>query len=168
MRGHRMDGAGKEAGGDRLAGGEGVSGEGGGQAGKREAVYDPRSMVIWASGTTTEEMGADHLLVPTRESMGTHFLRVVIEASMELWDHRFKQREAALRAYHGDHMTLKQWIQDLKEQGRMARDGDVGSPAESDSEEQDVDDEWEDRQGPAGPNVVIPPQGRGDVQDELD
>ena len=106
----------------------------------KEAVYDPRSMVIWASGTTTEEMGADHLLVVTRESMGSHFLRMVIQASMELWDNWFKQREAALRAYHGDRMTLKQWIQDLKEQGRAARDGNVSSPTESDSEEQDMDD----------------------------
>ena len=79
----------------------------GGARAVREAVYDPRSLVIWASGTATEEMGVDHLSVLTRESMGTHFLRIVIQASMELWDHHFKQREAALRAYHGDHMTLK-------------------------------------------------------------
>ena len=44
----------------------------------REAVYDPQSMVIWASGTATEEMGVDHLSVLTRESMGTHFLWIVI------------------------------------------------------------------------------------------
>ena len=29
----------------------------------REAVYDLRSLVIWASGTPTEEMGVDHLSV---------------------------------------------------------------------------------------------------------
>ena len=59
--------------------------------------------------------------------MGTHFLRVVIWASMELWEHRFKQREAALQAYHGDQMTLKQWIQNLKGQGRRDREGDDSS-----------------------------------------
>ena len=37
----------------------------------REAVYDPQSLVIWASGTATREMGVDHLSVLTRESMGT-------------------------------------------------------------------------------------------------
>ena len=134
----------------------------------RGAVYDPRSLVIWASGTATEEMAVDHLSVQTRESMGTHFLRIVIQASMELWDHRFKQREATLRAYHGDHMTLKQWIQDLKEQGRQAREGDVGPLSESDSEEQGVDDEWEDRPRPAGPGIMVPSQGEGDLHDELD
>ena len=116
----------------------------------------------------TQEMAVDHLSVQTRESMGTHFLRIVIQASMELWDHRFKQREAALRAYHGDHMTLKKWIQDLKEQGRQAREGDVGPLPESDSEEQGVDDEWEDRPRPAGPGIFVPPQGEGDLHDELD
>ena len=56
----------------------------GGARAVREAVYDSRSLVIWASGTATEEMAVDHLSVHTRESMGTHFLRVVIQASMEL------------------------------------------------------------------------------------
>ena len=125
------------------------------------------SMVIWASGTATEEMGTDHVSMTTRESMGTHFLRVVIQASMELWDYRFKQREAALRAYYGDHMTLKQWIQDLKGQGRRDQVGNDSSPPESDSEEQDVDDEWEDQPGPTQPNIAVPPQGRGDIRDEL-
>ena len=62
-----------------------------------EAVYNPLSLVIWASGTATEEMGVDHLSVQTRESMGTHSVRIVIQASMEVWDHRFKQRESSLR-----------------------------------------------------------------------
>ena len=83
----------------------------GGERAVQEAAYDSTSLVIWALGTATEEMAADHLSVSTRESMGTHFLRIVIQASMELWDHRFKQREAAIRAYHGDHMTPKNWIQ---------------------------------------------------------
>ena len=104
----------------------------------------------------------------TRESMGTQYLRVVIQASMELWDYRFKQREAAPRAHHGDHRTLKQWIQDLKGQGRREREGGDSSPPESDSEEQDVDDEWEDRPGPAQPNIAVPPQGWGGIRDELD
>ena len=51
------------------------------------AVYDPKSMVLWASGTATEEIGADHLPATTRESMGTHFLWVVVQASMALWDY---------------------------------------------------------------------------------
>ena len=139
-----------------------------GERAVRGAAYDPTSLVIWASGTATGEMATDYLTVSTKESMGTHFLRIVIQASMELWDHRFKQREAAIRAYHGDHMTLKKWIQDLKGQGRQAQEGGAGPPMGSDSDEQGVDDEWEDWPEGEGLNMPVPPQGEGDLRDELD
>ena len=89
-------------------------------------------------------MRADHLSVATKESLGVHFLRMVVQESIDLWAQRFKKREAVLRAHHGGDMTLKKWIQNLKRQGRREReDGDDTLP-DNDTEEEDVDEEWDD------------------------
>jgi hypothetical protein len=119
----------------------------------KEAVYDPKAQEIWASGTATAEMKQDHLSIAARGSMGTQFLREAIQASMDLWSHRFKQREAALRAHHGSDMTLKKWIQHLKQQGRREVENGEETPPESDTEEEDIDDEWEDQLRPGAPEV---------------
>ena len=116
----------------------------GGQRALREAVYDGLCQQIWASGTVTAEVWADHLSVATKESLGVHFLRMVVQESIDLWAQRFKKREAVLRAHHGGDMTLKKWIQDLKRQGRREREDGDDTPPDSDTEEEDVDEEWDD------------------------
>ena len=116
----------------------------GGQQALREAVYDGVSQQIWAAGTATAEVRADRLSVATRESLGVHFLRMVIQESIDLWAQRFKWREAALRAHHRGDMTLKKWIQDLKRQGRREREDGDETPPDSDTEEEGVDEEWGD------------------------
>ena len=116
----------------------------GGQRALRKAVYDGLSQRIWASGTVTAEVRGDHLSVATKESLGVHFLRMVRQESIDLWAQRFKKREAVLRAHHGGDMTLKKWSQDLKRQARRERaDGDDTLP-DSDTEEDVVDEEWDD------------------------
>ena len=41
-------------------------------------------------------------------------------------------------------MTLKKWIQDLKCQGSREREDGDDTPPDSDTEEEDVDEEWDD------------------------
>ena len=98
----------------------------------RREVWSASHVVVWSMATATDGMKKERMPISTQDSIMVRFIKKVIDASIELYEHRAQRREALLKDVCDAMKSLKQMMMDTL-LGREEVDG-----------EEDVEDMQED------------------------
>ena len=110
------------------------------EQGLREESRGPKCWVVWSVATKTEGFQVDKLSAAKEGSLGVQFLREAVTASMQLYEHRAKEREKAMRLRMNTTQTVRQVMV------LQLRRWDKGEEESEDDgqEDQDIDREGSD------------------------
>ena len=97
-------------------------------------IWSATHVVIWTMATTTEAIKKEKIPVGGQDAMGVRFIRQVLDASINLHEHRAKCREEILKTQTGENQTLKQAMMEAL----MGREEDEPPAAEEEDPEDEV------------------------------